>query len=249
MFFSLILASGASLLAAKKPTTRRTYGFKRATILASLFSAVLLLFALGAISWEAVGRFRYPTPINGEIVILVAGAGVFINAFTAVLFISGRKHDLNIKAAFLHMVADAAVSLGVLVAGFAITLTGWIWLDPSISLVIVTIILIVTLNLLFESINLAVDAVPKGIDPVEVKKYLSKLNGVQALHDFHVWGLSTTQAALTVHLVMPEGRPDDEFLHTLTAQLDKRFGIEHSTIQIEQTVTDQLCQHIHTNCE
>jgi len=246
--FSLVLASGASLLTAKKPTTRRTYGFKRTTILASLFSAILLLFALGAITWEAIGRFEYPRPIDGETVILVAGAGVFINAFTALLFVSGRKYDLNVKAAFLHMAADAAVSLGVLVAGFAIIVTGWIWLDPTISLVIVVIILIVTLDLLLESINLAVDAVPKGIDPVEVKDYLLKLNGVQALHDFHVWGLSTTQTALTVHLVMPEGSPGDEFLHTLTAQLDQQFGIEYSTIQIERAVTNQPCQHMHTIC-
>ena len=163
---------------------------------------------------------------------LVAGIGVVINTFTALLFISGRKHDLNIKAAYLHMAADAGVSVGVLIAGLAITVTGWLWLDPAISLVIVAIVLAVALGLLFESINLAIDAVPKGIDPVEVKQYLSNLNGVNAIHDFHVWGLSTTQAALTVHLIMPGGSQGDEFLHTLADQLHRQFGIVHSTIQI-----------------
>lgn len=243
---SLILAWGASVLAARKPTVRRTYGFKRATILASMLSAVLLLYALGAITWEAVGRFQVPAHIDGETVMLVAGVGVIINTLTALLFVSGRKQDLNIKAAFLHMAADAAVSLGVLIAGLTVIITGWLWLDPAVSLVIVVIILIGTLGLLFESTNLVVDAVPKGIDPTKVKKYLLNLTGVQAVHDFHIWGLSTSQNALTVHLVMPEGDQSDEFLHTLAAQLQEHFGIQHSTIQIERGDCNQSCQHIDT---
>ncbi len=244
----LVLAWGANLLAGRRATVRRTYGFRRTTILASLLSAILLLVALGGIGWEAIERFQRPEPVRALMVMAVAGAGVVVNTVTALLFLKGRKHDLNIKAAFLHMAADAAVSVGVVLAGLAIMYTGWLWLDPAISLVVALIILIGTWSLLRDSINLAVDAVPRGIDPEKVRKYLSSLPGVKAIHDFHVWGMSTTQAALTVHLVMPEGSRGDAFLDALATELNRRFGIDHSTIQIERGDHEVVCKQVGSLC-
>jgi cobalt-zinc-cadmium efflux system protein len=244
----LLLAWGAHLLARRKATPRRTYGFRRATILAALISAIVLLLALGGIGWEAIERFRHPQPVHAVIVMVVAGAGVVVNTVTALLFLSGRKHDLNIKGAFLHMAADAAVSVGVVIAGLAILYTGWLWLDPAISLAVVLIILIGTWGLLRDSIDLAVDAVPKAIDPDKVREYLASLPGVTAVHDFHVWGMSTTQAALTVHLVMPEGSGGDAFLYGLAHQLDRRFGIGHSTVQIERGDPEIECRQVASLC-
>ena len=237
----LLLAWGASLLAGRKPTPRRTYGFRRATILASLFSAILLLVALGGIVWEAIGRIREPAAANGLTIIVVAGIGVVINTATALMFLSGRKRDLNIKGAFLHMAADAGVSLGVVVAGLVIMFTAWSWIDPAISLTIAAIILIGTWGLLRDSLNLSLDTVPRGIDPTQVKDYLGGLPGVNGCHDLHIWGMSTTETALTVHLVMPQITPDDGFLSQVTGDLHHRFGIEHSTIQVEQASSAELC--------
>lgn len=246
---TLLLAWGASHLAVRKSTLRRTYGFKRATILASVLSAMLLLFALGGISWEAIERFAEPPPVQGKIVMIVAGVGVVINALTALLFLPGRKHDLNIKGAYLHMMADAIVSLGVVVTGFAIITTGFLWLDPVISLLVVLVILFSTLGLLRDSVNLAVDAVPNDIDANAVHDFLQSVAGVKEVHDFHIWGLSTTQTALTVHLVMPGFNAGDQFLNNLTEKLYSRFGIGHSTIQIERDDTDsQPCFHQDTQC-
>lgn len=246
---TLLLAWGANRLATRKPTPRRTYGFKRATILASVVSATLLLFALGGISWEAMGRFHEPAPVQGKTVMIVAGVGVVINTVTALLFVSGQKHDLNIKAAFLHMAADAIVSLAVVVVGLAILMTGYLWLDPAISLLVVVVILFGTLGLLRDSINLAVDAVPSGIDPNAVRDYLLGVSGVHEVHDFHIWGMSTTQTALTVHLVMPNYSGGDRFLHTLTERLYRQFGIDHATIQIERNdASEQPCHHRDTQC-
>lgn len=238
----LVIAWGASLLAKRMPSPRRTYGLRRVTILASLLSALLLLSALGAMAWEAISRLHTAHPVPGLTIIIVAGIGVVINTFSALLFISGHQHDLNIKGAFLHMAADAAVSFGVVLAGLAIVLTGWLWLDPVISLVISVVIFAGTWGLLRDSVNLAVDAVPRGIVPEEVETYLLNLPGVTTCHDLHIWGMSTTESALTAHLVAPEGATNDTFLHQIAHGLSEQFGIAHSTIQIERGDAEQLCR-------
>jgi cobalt-zinc-cadmium efflux system protein len=230
---SLLLAWGASVLATRSSTEKRTYGYRKATVMASLSGAVLLLVALGGITWEAIGRFFAPQPVTGDIVILVAAIGVVINTVTALLFVSGQKHDLNLRSAFLHMAADAGVSLGVVIAGVIIIYRGWQWVDPAISLAIVAVILIGTWSLFRDSMNLAIDAVPQGIDIVAVRDYLNGLENVSAIHDLHIWALSTTEVALTVHLVVTDTLLSNEFLCALQQHLHDRFGIEHSTIQIE----------------
>jgi cobalt-zinc-cadmium efflux system protein len=237
----LLIAWGASLLARRKPSPRRTYGLRRVTILASLLSALLLLTALGAMAWEAISRLQTATPISGLPVMIVASIGVVINTLSALLFVSGHRHDLNIKGAFLHMAADAAVSFGVVLAGLAIMLTGWPWLDPVISLVITVVIFVGTWGLLRDSVNLAVDAVPRGIVPEEVETYLLNLPGVTTCHDLHIWGMSTTEAALTAHLMMPEGTNNDVFLHQTAHALHEQFGIAHTTLQIERGDAEQIC--------
>ena len=230
---SLLLAWGAAGLARRSPTPGRTYGFRRSSILAALINAVVLLIAIGAIAWEAIRRFSEPSPVEGGTVIMVAAIGIGVNAVTALLFWSGRKGDLNIRGAFLHMAADAAVSLGVVLAGFAIIFTGWLWLDPASSLVIVLVILVGTWGLLRDSINLALDAVPEGINERAVEEHLAKLPTCLEVHDLHIWGMSTTEAALTAHLVMKQPACDDAFLAQLAKELHENFGIEHSTFQIE----------------
>jgi cobalt-zinc-cadmium efflux system protein len=237
----LLIAWGASLLAKRKPSPRRTYGLRRVTILASLLSALILLTALGAMAWEAVNRLQLSTPVPGLTIIVVAGIGVVINTLSALLFVSGHQHDLNIKGAFLHMAADAAVSFGVVLAGIAILMTEWVWLDPVISLVISVMIFAGTWGLLRDSVNLAVDAVPRGIVPEEVETYLLNLPGVVTCHDLHIWGMSTTEAALTAHLMMPEGANNDAFLHQTAHGLHEQFGIAHTTLQIERGDAEQLC--------
>ncbi len=238
---SLLLAWAATRLARTKPTERLTYGLKRTTILAPLFSAILLLMALGAMTLEAAARLNEPTNVQGLTMVVVALAGVAVNAGTAALFAQGHKHDLNIKGAYIHMLADAAVSLGVVIAGIAIFYTGWFWLDPVISLFIVVVILRATWYLLRDSFNLAVDAVPENIDPTQVKKYLLGLPGVASLHDLHIWGMSSTDAALTVHLIVPRTSANDKFLNQVARDLHKRFGIGHSTIQIEHGDIAEKC--------
>lgn len=233
---SLLLAWGAFWMASLKPTPRRTYGFGRVTILASLFSAFMLLAALGAMAWEAVGRFSVPHPVSGMTMIVVAGIGVVVNGVTAFLFLSGKDEDLNIKGAYLHMAADTGVSLGVVIAGLAIMYTGWNWLDPAISLLIVVIIFIGTWDLLRESLNLSLDTVPRDIDPHEVERYLTELEGVDSIHDLHIWPLSTTRRALTVHLVVREGVDGDRLLGDISETLEHEFGIGHATVQIEGSV-------------
>jgi cobalt-zinc-cadmium efflux system protein len=235
---SLLLAWGASMLARKKATAKRTYGLRKATVMASLSSAIILLIALGGISWEAVGRFEHPATVDGTTVIMVAAIGFVINTLTALLFVKGQKHDLNIKGAFLHMAADAAVSLGVVIAGIVILFKGWLWIDPVISLVIVAVTLISTLGLLKDSLNYAMDAVPKSIDIHRLTRYFLNLDAVERIHDLHVWPLSTTETALTVHLVVNETQLDNGFLRKLQQHLHDQYDIEHSTIQIE-TITDQ----------
>ncbi|MGB5340083.1 MAG: cation diffusion facilitator family transporter [Gammaproteobacteria bacterium] len=238
---SLLLAWGGSVLAAKSTTDKRTYGFRKATIMASLVSAILLLVALGGIAWEAIGRFQNPIPVDGITVIVVAAIGAVINTLTALLFVKGQKHDLNLRGAFLHMAADAAVSLGVVVAGIFIMVYGLMWVDPVISLVIAVVIFFGTWGLLRESTNYAIDAVPGGIDIQGIRAYLMSLDLVDRLHDLHVWPLSTSEVALTVHLVVNGDSLDNNFLENLQQHLHDEYGIEHSTIQIESSMGENNC--------
>ncbi len=230
----LLLAWGATYLARTRPTARRTYGLGRSSILAALANGILLMLAVGGITWEAIRRFANPTEVAGKTIMIVAGIGIVLNGITAMLFFSGRRHDLNIKAAFLHMASDAAVSGGVVIAGVIILLTGWHWIDPTASLVINIVIVWGTWSLLRESLAMALDLVPANVDPTAVRQYLERQPGVRAVHDLHIWPLSTTRTALTVHLEMPNGGGEDEFLHSLCEHLHEQFGIEHSTVQIEQ---------------
>lgn len=229
----LLLAFGATWLTRRRPTPRYTYGLRRSSIMAALFNACFLLVAMGAIALESIQRLNNPTPVSGNIVIGVALVGIVINGITAWLFMSGREQDLNIKGAFLHMAADALVSAGVVLAGIAILTTGWLWFDPVVSLIIVVVIVVGTWNLLRDSLNLALDAVPEGIEPQAVRTYLSELSGVVGVHDLHIWAMSTTETALTAHLVMLTGNPGDGFLSRISMELHDNFGIEHTTIQIE----------------
>lgn len=235
---SLLLAWGAGLLATKSVTEKRTYGFRKVTVMASLASAILLLVAMGGITWEAIGRFFDPKPVEGMTVIVVAAIGVGINTITALLFVSGRKQDLNIRGAFLHMAADAGVSLGVVVAGIIIMVTGWLLIDPLISLFIVAVILVGTWSLLRDSMNLAIDSVPEGIDIAGINKYLTGLENVYQIHDLHVWPMSTTEVALSVHLIINGNSLKNDFLPKLQQELHDRFSIGHSTIQIERKDDD-----------
>lgn len=235
----LLLAWGASILVRQPPTRRYTYGLRRSSILAALINAIVLLLAMGAIAWEALRRFSAPESVAGGTVIGVAVVGIVINTITALLFMSGRKHDLNIRGAFLHMAADAGVSLGVVLAGIAIVFTGWLWFDPVVSLIIVVVVVVGTWQLLKDSVNLALDAVPEAIEPLAVQTYLAERPNVAHVHDLHIWAMSTTQTALTAHLVIPSGHPGDDFLVQTCKELHDHFGIEHSTLQIE--VCDANC--------
>jgi cobalt-zinc-cadmium efflux system protein len=230
---ALLLAWGAAVLARRRPTPGRTYGLRRSSILAALVNVIVLLVAVGAILWEAVHRFSEVTPVAGQTVIGVASIGMVINMVTALLFLSGRKGDLNIRGVFVHMAADAGVSLGVVLTGAAILATGWLWLDPVVSVVIVVIILIGTWDLLRDAVNLALDAVPEGVNLQGVGAYLAGLPKVVDVHDLHIWGMSTTETALTAHLVMTEAVCDDAFLARIEGELHTLFGIEHTTIQVE----------------
>lgn len=230
----LLLAWCAVYLSNTRPTARRTYGLGRSSILAALANAILLMVAVGGITWEAIRRFGDPGEVAGKTVMIVAAIGVFVNGGTALLFSAGRKGDLNIRGAFLHMTADAAVSAGVVVAGLIIIFTGWFWIDPVASLLINIVIILGTWGLLRDSLCMALDLVPPNVDPTAVRKYLQDQPGVTAVHDLHIWPLSTTRIALTVHLEMPNRPTGDAFLHNVCQCLHDEFGIEHSTIQVEQ---------------
>ncbi|MXO66557.1 cation diffusion facilitator family transporter [Altericroceibacterium endophyticum] len=230
---SLLIAWGAAVMTARPASARFTYGYKSSSILAALANAGLLLIAIGAILVETVRRLFEPAQVQGWTMIWIAGIGVVINTVTALMFMRGRKHDINIRGAFLHMAADALVSVGVVAAGVLILLTGAMWIDPVTSLVIVAVIGWGTWGLLKDSVKMSLLAVPDNIDETEVRAYLSGLPGVAAVHDFHIWPMSTTETAFTAHLVMPGGHPGDAFLHDVADEMDHRFGIHHPTIQVE----------------
>jgi len=230
----LVLTWVASALVKTRATDRRTYGLRSSSILAALFNAIFLLVSVGAIAWEAIRRFGVPIEVAGKTVMCVSLIGIAINTATALMFMSGRKADLNIRSAFLHMAADAAVSAGVVLAGVAIVLTGLRWIDPVVSLIIAGVIVWGTWGLLRDSVNLALQAVPAEINLGDVRKYLAGLPHVTTVHDLHVWPMSTTETALTVHLEVPTGLSGDAFLREVCEHLHQQFGIEHSTIQIEQ---------------
>lgn len=232
---ALALAWGAAMLARRQPTERRTYGWHRSSILAALANAIVLLLVTGGVGWEAIRRLSEPTPVDGWAVIVVAALGTVINAAAALLFFAGRERDLNLQGAFLHLASDAAVSLGVVVSGVALLATGWLWLDPAVSLLVGVVILLGTWGLLRASLNLALDAVPDTVNMAQLRLYLTGLPGVADVHDLHVWGMSTTETALSVHLVMGEpALTDDALLAGVCRELQKRFGIEHCTVQVER---------------
>lgn len=229
----LLMAWGASVLVKRRATFNFTYGFGSSTILAALANAVLLLVAVGAIVLEAVQRLIEPEPVVGSTMIIVASIGILINGFTAWLFMSGREQDVNIRGAYLHMVADAAVSLGVVFVGIAVLLTGWNWLDPLVSLVVAAVIVWGTWGLLQDSIRLAMHGVPVNIDAQAVQTRLLSMPGVVSIHDLHIWPMSTTDTALTCHLVMPGGHPGDAFIEQTARMLHNEFEIRHTTLQLE----------------
>lgn len=235
----LLVAWGGFFLARLRPNHKHTYGLGRATMMAAMFNALILLVAIGGIVWEAVARFSHPVPIQADTVMLVAGIGVVINGVTAWLFMSGSKGDLNMRGAFLHMAADALVSLGVVIAAALFIWTGWSWLDPAISLLIAVVILLGTWGLLRQSLHLSLDGVPADIELDEVRSYLAALPDVSEVHDLHVWAMSTSEVALTVHLVVPGGHPGDDFLCRVSEELHDRFDIDHATIQLERS--SQMC--------
>lgn len=229
---SLGFSWGALAFALRKPSSSYTYGLKRMSILASILNALILLVTMGIIAGDAIHKLKHLENVDENIVVWVAGIGILINGFTAFLFMKGQKEDLNIKGAFYHMAADAAVALAVLIAGVVIKYTGWEWLDPVMSFVVIIVVVWGTWNLLKDSVNLALDAVPENIDIDAVKMYFLSLNGIKAVYDLHIWALSTTQTALSVHLLIPENKGDDRVLKEIREQLHDRFEITHPTIQI-----------------
>ena len=231
----LLIAWGAAAAAKRPPSPRFTYGLKSSTILAALANAALLMIAIGAILFETIDRLMNPVEPEGWTMIWVAGVGIVINTVTALLFVRRRKDDLNIRGAFLHMAADALVSVGVVIAGVAILLTGAVWLDPVTSLVILAVIGWGTWGLARDSLKLGLNAVPDGVDESAVRAALEREPGVAEVHDLHIWPMSTTETALTAHLVMPAGHPGDEFLARVAQRLSHDHQIGHTTLQIERT--------------
>jgi cobalt-zinc-cadmium efflux system protein len=230
----LVAAWIAAVLVRRRPSARFTYGLRGSGVLAALFNAALLLVAVGAISWEAIQRLAHPEPVAGLVVTVVATLGIVLNGATALLFARGRRGDLNVRGAFTHMAADAAVSAGVVVAGLLILLTGWLWIDPVVSLLINIVIVWMTWSLLRDSARMSLGAVPDAIDPQAVRSFLEAQPGVTNVHDLHIWSIGTTETALTAHLVMPNQSAGDAFLHHVAKELEDDFSICHATLQIEQ---------------
>lgn len=238
----LVLAWAGMWMARLQPDERHTYGWQRASILAALINAMLLLVAMGSMAWEAIHRFAHPTPIQGLTVMLVATTGVFVNGITAWLFMKGSESDLNIRGAFLHMAGDALVSLGVVLAGGVYLWTAWTWLDPVISLVIALLVVLGTWSLFSQSLHLAFDGVPHSVRLGDVRSLLAALPGVAEVHDLHVWAMGSAETALTVHLVMPGGHPGDAFIADVLESLHDEFDIEHATLQIEIGDSEHPCR-------
>lgn len=236
----LALAWGGAALAKRAPSKRFTYGLRGSTILAALANALLLIAALGAIAWAALARLAQPLPVEGGVVMAVAGVGIVVNVVTALLFLAGQKHDLNVRGAYLHMVADALVSVGVVIAGGLILWTGKTWIDPLVSLAVVALIFWQTLGLLKETVSMALAGVPRGVDFDEVQSTLRALEGVNDVHDLHIWGVSTSETVLTAHLVMPNGA-DDAFVMRAASVVREQFNIGHVTLQIERAHTGDGC--------
>lgn len=245
----LVLAWGGALAGRLRPNARHTYGWRRASVLAAFINAALLLVAMGSLAWEAAGRLGAPVATEGWTIIAVATVGIVINGATAALFLRGRKGDLNIRGAFLHMAADALVSLGVVVGGVLYLWQGWAWIDPVMGLLIAAVVVVGTWNLFRQSLHLLFDGVPEGIDLAAVRELLAGLPGVTEVHDLHVWAMGTSETALTAHLVMtPERRDADELLRTAADQLHRRFGIHHATLQLESESFAQTCPVSTLNC-
>lgn len=243
----LLLAWGGAMAGRLRPDMRHTYGWKRASILAAFVNAVLLLVAMGSLAWEAAHRLQSPQPIQGMAIMIVAGIGIVVNTATALLFMRGREHDINVRGAFLHMAADALVSAGVVVAGALALYFGWAWIDPVVSLAIAAVIVIGSAGLLKQSVHLLFDGVPDGVDLRRVREYLEAQPGVAGVPDLHVWAMGTTQIALTAHLSMPDGGGGDAFLAAVSHELHERFRIEHVTLQVMRvpiglTCRAQLCE-------
>jgi cobalt-zinc-cadmium efflux system protein len=237
----LAMAWGATVLARRARTARRTYGLRRTTILAALGNGGLVLFAIGGVGWEAVQRLGAAPPVDGGLVAVVAAIGVGLNAVAALMFARGRAHDMNVRGAFLHLVADAAVSAGVVVAGVIVWQTGWAWIDPAASLAVSAVILVGTWRLVREAMDLLLDAVPAHVDPQAVEAYLAALPGVTGVHDLHIWSMSTTEVALTAHLILPWETCAPTMLADASAELARRFKIGHVTIQLESVGHGERC--------
>jgi len=237
----LVLASGAAILAQRKPTKRRTYGYRRLTVFAALANAVLLLVATGGVMWESIRRLATPQSIDVGTVVLVALLGAVVNGASAALFFKGRGSDLNVRAAFVHLVGDAAISLGVVGASLLIRATGWLWADPATAIIVSLLILASTGSLLRRSMDLVLDAVPERIDIDAVRAFLEQRPQVRQVHDLHVWAMSTTETALTAHLVMPASAMQPTFLSGTCKELHDRFGIEHATLQVDPDDAPDPC--------
>jgi len=238
----LVLAWAALAAAKVRPNARHTYGWRRGSILASFTNAVILLVAMGSLGWEAIQRLHTPSPVAAGTVMVVAGIGVFINGATAALFMAGSKGDLNIRGAFLHMAADALVSVGVVLAGALYLWRGWTWIDPVVTLLIVVVIVVGTWSLFRKSLHLLFDGVPENVDVPAVRQKLLGLPGVAGVHDLHVWALDTSETALTAHLVVSgENRDPDTLLHLAAEELHEHFEIRHATLQVESTAYAEAC--------
>jgi len=247
----LVLAWGGALAFKLRPNARHTYGWKRATILAAFANALLLLMAMGALVWEAIGRLLssgHLADAQGATIMVVAGIGIVINTATALLFMRGGENDLNIRGAFMHMAADALVSAGVVVAGALTLWMGWVWLDPVVSLVIAALILIGTWGLFRQSLHMLFDGVPDSVDPLAVRALLAALPGVTRVNDLHIWAMGTSHIALTAHLVMPQGNPDDAFLQDATDKLHDQFEITHVTLQVVKMPFTAACDDLAGDC-
>jgi cobalt-zinc-cadmium efflux system protein len=238
----LIMAWGAFWLSRKKPNQYFTFGLRKSSILSALFNSILLMIAVGMILWEAITRFKNPNPIDSRSVMIVAGIGIFVNGITALLFFKDKDHDLNLKGAYLHMAADALVSVGVVISAFIISKTSLFWIDPLMSVIISLVIIHGTWSLLRDSLKLSMDAVPENINLLKVKEYLENIDGVFDVHDLHIWALSTTETALTVHITLKHNKIENEFISKISQELKNRFKIHHPTIQIEELDENFHCE-------